>query len=111
MRKQMMALWIALLPHSMKVLGSIPSWGRAFLCGVYMFSLCLHGFSPGTLVSPATKLCTSRYNSPDNAFDRGTVQQLCVTACVTIKTSSSSSMHSGCLLALKGIKTHSGKKH
>ena len=25
-------------------------WGRAFLCRVCMFSLCLRGFSPGTLV-------------------------------------------------------------
>ena len=33
--------WLVLLSHNKKVLGSRPSWGRAF--GVCMFSLYLHG--------------------------------------------------------------------
>lgn len=36
---------MALLPHSMKVAGSIPGISP-FLCEVSMFSLCLRGFSP-----------------------------------------------------------------
>ncbi|KAF7660314.1 hypothetical protein LDENG_00284530 [Lucifuga dentata] len=48
----MVAQWLALLPHSKKVLSSIPGWGRAFLCGVCMFSPCLRGFPPGAPVSP-----------------------------------------------------------
>ncbi len=34
-------------PH----VGSIPSWGRTFLCGVCMFSPSLLGFPPGTPIS------------------------------------------------------------
>ncbi len=30
----MVALWLALSPHSKKVLGLIPGWDRTFLCGV-----------------------------------------------------------------------------
>ncbi|KAF7654348.1 hypothetical protein LDENG_00070910 [Lucifuga dentata] len=45
------AQWLALLPHSKKVLGSIPGRGRAFLCGVCMSSLCPRGFPPGTTAS------------------------------------------------------------
>ena len=44
------AQWLALMPHSEKVLGSIPGL-RVFLCGVCMFYLCLCGFSPGTPAS------------------------------------------------------------
>ncbi len=42
------AQWFSLAqsPHSKKVLGLIPSWGRALLCGVCMFSPCLRGFPP-----------------------------------------------------------------
>ncbi len=40
------------------VLGLIPGWSRTFLCGVCMFSSCLHGFSPGTAISPhSPKTC------------------------------------------------------
>ena len=41
----------ALLLHSKKDLASTPRAGRAFLCGVCMFSSCLRGFSPGTPAS------------------------------------------------------------
>ena len=43
------AVLIALLPHNKTVLGSSP--GQASLCGVCLFSPCLRGFPPGTLVS------------------------------------------------------------
>ena len=46
----MVSQWSALLPHSARNLGSIPSLGHC-LCGVCTFSLCLRGFSLGTLVS------------------------------------------------------------
>ena len=52
------AQWLALSPHSTKVLGSNPGRSRSFLCGVCMFSPCLRGFPPGTPVSPTTiKTC------------------------------------------------------
>ena len=41
--------WLALLPHSKKLLWQIRL--RIFLWIVCMFSLCLRGFSPGTTVS------------------------------------------------------------
>ncbi len=44
-----MAQWLALLPPSKKVPSSNPC--RTFLCGVCMFSPCVHGFPPGTVVS------------------------------------------------------------
>ncbi len=40
--------WLTLFPHSKKVLGSVPTQGRTFLCGVCMFSPCLRGFPHGT---------------------------------------------------------------
>lgn len=43
---------LALLPHSKKVLGSIPIQGRAFLCGVCIFSPCRRKFPSGTPVCP-----------------------------------------------------------
>lgn len=49
---------LALSLHSKKVLGSTPT--QAFLCGFCIFSLCLCGFSPGTLASPhSPKTCTT----------------------------------------------------
>ncbi len=45
------AQWLALLPHSKRVLGSKPGWGRTSLCGVCMFSPCLRGFPLGTPAS------------------------------------------------------------
>lgn len=36
----------ALLPHSKKLLGLIPSQIKAFLCGVDMFLACLRGRAP-----------------------------------------------------------------
>ena len=55
-----MAEWLALSPHSEKVLGSSPGFGTgAFLCGVCMFSPCSRGFPPGTPVSShSPKTCT-----------------------------------------------------
>lgn len=44
-------LWLALMPHSKKVQVLNPGSALAFLCGVGMFSLCMFGNSPGTLVS------------------------------------------------------------
>ena len=52
---------LASVPHSKKVLASIPGPDVAFLCGVFMFSLCLRRFPPGTPVSPTTK---NMYNRP-----------------------------------------------
>ena len=46
----MVAQWLALLPHSARDPGSIPSLGHC-LCGVCMFSLCLRGFPLGAPVS------------------------------------------------------------
>ncbi len=40
--------WLALSPHSWKVVGSIRHWGGAFLCGVSMFSRRLAGVDLGT---------------------------------------------------------------
>ena len=52
------AQWLALLPHSAVVLGSIPGLGHS-LCGVCTFSLCLHGFPPGAPVSShIPKMCS-----------------------------------------------------
>ena len=45
-----MAQWLALLPHSARDPGSIPSLGHS-LCGVGTFSPCLGGFPPGAPVS------------------------------------------------------------
>lgn len=47
-----MVQWLALSPDSKKVTGSI------FLCGVYMLSLGLCGFSPGT---PASNHCPKKF--------------------------------------------------
>ena len=44
------AQWLALLPHSVRDPGSIPSLGHC-LCGVCRFSPCLRGFPPGAPVS------------------------------------------------------------
>ncbi|KAF7648729.1 hypothetical protein LDENG_00152480 [Lucifuga dentata] len=56
----MVAQWLVLLPHSKKVLGSIPSLSRDFLCGVCMFSPCLRGFPPGAPASShLQKTCMS----------------------------------------------------
>ncbi len=41
----MVVCWLALPPHSKKVLGSIPGWGRASLCGVCMFAWISSGCS------------------------------------------------------------------
>lgn len=49
--QHMVAWWLVLLPHSMKVLGSNPPAGWGCLCGACIFSLCLYGFSSGTLAS------------------------------------------------------------
>ncbi len=54
-----------------KVLGSIPSWGRGFLCGLWMFSPCLCGFFSGALVSSIIKTCT--YPSLVSALDHDIV--------------------------------------
>ncbi len=48
---------LALSHHSEKVLGLIPGWGRAFLCGVCMFYPCSHGFSPDAPLSPTISTC------------------------------------------------------
>ncbi|KAF7655381.1 hypothetical protein LDENG_00056990, partial [Lucifuga dentata] len=55
--------WLAPLPPSKKVLGSIP--GRAFLCGVCMFSPCLRGFPLGTPASSHLQrhACQVNWNS------------------------------------------------
>merc|ERR1712168_1587011 len=91
------AQWLALQPHSKKVLGSIPSWGKAwaFLCGVCMFSPCLRGFPPGTPVSPTSKnmyiyVCTSvcisvclSYLYRDNRWKLATGYNLvCLHSCI-----------------------------
>ncbi|KAF7642277.1 hypothetical protein LDENG_00261010 [Lucifuga dentata] len=47
----MVVQWLALLPHSKKVLRSIHGQGRAFLCGVCVFSPCPCGFPPGAPAS------------------------------------------------------------
>ncbi len=59
---------LSLWPHSKKILGSIPSWGRAFLCGVCTFSLCSRGSSPRTLVSPTIKTCTFGVSSVSTQY-------------------------------------------
>ncbi len=51
--------------YSRKALGSIPGWGRAFLCGFCMFFPCWRGFPP---VSPSCTLGVS----PVSTLDRGT---------------------------------------
>lgn len=52
--RQHSGVLVALLPHSMKALGSIPWWKRAFQCRVPPApSLC--GFPPGAPVSPTMK--------------------------------------------------------
>ncbi len=71
----MLAWWLALLPHSKKVLSSNPSdfayqkedhgfdtrWGRTFLCGVCMFSMCLCEFPAGTPASShSPKTCKDK---------------------------------------------------
>ncbi|KAF7648941.1 hypothetical protein LDENG_00149760, partial [Lucifuga dentata] len=66
------AQWLALSPHSKKVLGSTPGWGRAFLCGVCMFSLCLCGFPLSAPVSPTIKNMYVRLNSPVSSLHQGT---------------------------------------
>ncbi len=35
-----------LSPNIERGLGSIPAWYRTFVCGMYLFSLCLCGFLP-----------------------------------------------------------------
>merc|ERR1712082_87877 len=55
----MVTQWLALSPHSKKVLGSNPGRSRSFLCGLCMFSPCSRGFPPGTPVSPTKKTYTS----------------------------------------------------
>ena len=51
------AQWLALLSHSTRDPGSIPSLGHC-LCGVCTFSLCLLGFPPSAPVSSHTlKIC------------------------------------------------------
>ena len=52
-----MVWWLALLPHSKRVAGSIPGVG-ALLHGVCMFSPCQRGFSLGTPASShSPKIC------------------------------------------------------
>ena len=46
----MVAQWLALLPHSARDPGSMPSLGHG-LCRVCTFSPCLRGFPPGAPVS------------------------------------------------------------
>lgn len=42
--------WVAVSPHNRKILGLNLGLG-AFLCGIFIFSPCVHGFPPGTLFS------------------------------------------------------------
>src|SRR4029434_677244 len=82
---------LALLPHSKKVIGSIPAWGavgsggevlpgpsvlrwaisRAFLCGVCMFSPCSQGVS--STKNPNRKNMQKELNIPVRPSPRRTV--------------------------------------
>lgn len=49
-------------------------WGRAFLCGVCMLSLCLHWFPLGTAVSPNIWIFTNRLIPQSVHLNKGTGQ-------------------------------------